>query len=79
MLETWRLAGSIAEISWLAMVRKVTAVKITVLKSVTSLQVALQAMSHNISSRRAGMVSMTVPPQGREEPALNLAHQEYVK
>ena len=51
----WQVA--LLEISWPAGVRNVTEGKITVSKSVPSPQVALQAVSHNISSRRPGMVS----------------------
>ena len=63
------------------MVRNVTEGKITVSKSVPSPQVALQAMSHNVSSRRPGMVSMRVPPQFRKEPALEFSTPEvhYIK
>ena len=75
----WQVA--LLEISWPSMVRNVTEGKITVSKSVPIPQVALQAMSHNISSRRPGMVSMRVPPQFRKEPALGFSTPEvrYIK
>ena len=53
----WQVA--LLEFSWPAMVCNVTEGKITVSKSVPRPQVALQAMSHNVSSRRPGMVSMS--------------------
>ena len=75
----WQVA--LLEISWPAMVRNVTEGKITVSKIVPSPQVALQAMSHIISSRRSGMVSMRVPPQFRKEPALEFSTSKvrYIK
>ena len=44
-------------------------------------QVALQATSHNISSKRLRMVSMRLPPQFRKEPALDFSTPElsYIK
>ena len=79
LIRDWQVA--LPEISWPAMVRNVTEGKITVSKSVLSPQVALQAMSHNFSNRRPGMVSMRVPPQFRKEPALEFSTPEvrYIK
>ena len=75
----WQVA--LLEFSWPAMVRNVTEGKYTVSKGVPSPQVALQVMSHIISSRRPGMVSMKVPPQFRKELALEFSTPElrYIK
>ena len=75
----WQVA--LLEICWPAMVRNVTEGKITVSKSMPSPQVALQGMSHIISSRRPRMVSMRVPPQFRKESALEFSTPEvrYIK
>ena len=57
----WQVA--LLEISRPAMVCNVTDGKNTVSKNVPSPQVALQAMSRNICSRKPGMVSLRVPPK----------------
>ena len=74
----WQVA--LLELFW-PMVRNVTEKKIFISESVPSSQVALQAMSHNISSRRPGMASMRALPHFRKEPALEFSTPElrYIK
>ena len=67
----WQVA--LLQFSRPAMVRNVTEGKITISENVQSAQDALQAMSHNFSSRQRGMVSMRVPPQFRKLSALEFS------